>query len=383
MDAGKYYALLRFEEAALALRAAMRLGIVEEMGERKLMLAELRELFGFTGQGARTYVALLEVLEILESSRGVYSVSPRAKETLADDLPTSRKPYLQMGSGDDVDQLIEMLRGNFAKDSLPLYGDDAVEKTLMDVPDVAREIAIGLSSRARNFAEPLAAAISQHAGKARILADLGAGSPYVGLACLETMPHLKKVTLVDRPNGMQFVRELADKAIPNNEDVANLAQLDKLDYCEQDFFQSVPGADIYCLSNTAHDWLPDEYTQIITNLRDSIAQGGVVCIHEPLLLNMWNNSDQWIKALWMACYALALFKLTEGKGTCYTRDEHRGVMESCGFAMIGEGIETQDGCTALFFQLASDAAKRARETEQHHELQSAAQKKSAPKTRTS
>ena len=372
MDAGKYFALLRFKEAAVALRAALRLGIVEEMGERKLTLSEFREQFGFTEQGARTYVALLEVLEILEGSRGVYSISPRAKETLADDLPTSRKPYLEMGSGDDIDQLIEMLRGNFASESLPLYGDETVEKTMMDVPDVAREIALGLSSRARNFAAPLAAAITPHATKARIIADLGAGSPYVGLACLEAMPHLEKVTLVDRPNGMQFVRELADRAIENNADIANLAQLGKLEYCEQDFFQSVPGADIYCLSNTAHDWVPDEYTQIITNLRDSIAPGGVVCIHEPLLLNMWNNSDQWIKALWMACYALALFKLTEGKGTSYTRDEHRGVMESCGFAMVGDAVETQDGCTALFFQLTSDVRERAREAE-HHQLQSAPQ----------
>ena len=29
--------------------------------------------------------------------------------------------------------------------------------------------------------------------------------------------------------------------------------------CEQDFFQGVPTADIYCISNTAHDWLTTEY----------------------------------------------------------------------------------------------------------------------------
>ena len=350
MDAGKYYALLRFEEAAQALRVALKLGIVEKVGDQQLTRVQFAELFDFTPQGARTYIALLEVLEILEGSRGIYSIAPRAKEVLADDLPSSRKPYLLMGSGPEVDALIDMLRGDFDNQPLPLYGDSDTPKTLMDVPIVARDVAVGLSSRSRNFAQPLADAIAPYATKMRILADLGAGSPYVGLACLQAMPHLSKVKLVDRPNGMKFVRELAAQIESLGADTS------KLEYCEEDFFRSVPGADIYCVSNTAHDWLPEEYEQVITNLRDSIAPGGVVCIHEPLLPTMWNNSEQWIQALWMTCYALSLYKLTAGKGSCYTHDEHRGVMEGCGFGQVGEPVETQDGCTAIFFQLVGDIA---------------------------
>jgi hypothetical protein len=348
VDAGKYYALLRFEEASLALRAALKLDVVEQVGVRTLDLDEFRDLFGFTHQGARTYVALLEVMEVLLQSGRSIRIAPRAAETLADQLPTSRKPYLAMGTGDDVDTFIEQLRGNFPDKSLPLYGSDDVAETVMDVPAAAREIAVGLASRARNFAEPLAAAIKPFAIKAKIMADIGAGSPYVSQACLNVIPHLQRAILVDRANAMPFAREMA----------AEQGWSEKLEFREQDFFDSVPAADVYCISNTAHDWLAEEYVTIMTNVRDSIAPGGVVCVHEPLLLSNWNSAEQWVRALWMACYAMTLHKLTKGKGTCYTREEHYSVLSRCGFVPVGEPTETRDGCTALFYKMKSDVSRQ-------------------------
>jgi len=355
MDAGKYYALLRFEEASLALRAAMKLKVVEQIGHDELSLEELRDLFGFTDQGTRTFVALLEVMEILQHTGRVFSVADRAKEALSDGHPLSRKPYLSMGSGDEADALIEMLRGNFPESSLPLYGSDEVANTVMDDPEVAREIAVGLASRAKNFAEPLAAAIKPFGAKARIVADIGAGSPYVAQACLEALPHLNAAVLVDRPNGMQYAREMADALDINTE---------KVRFEEQDFFQGVPAADIYCISNTAHDWLKDEYATIMTNVRDAIAPGGVVCLHEPLLMSSWNSAAEWVHALWMASYALTLYKLTAGKGTCYTQAEHDHVMSGCGFVPIGEPADTLDGCTAMFYRLERDASFFTRDREE-------------------
>ena len=349
MDAGKYYALLRFEEASLALRAALKLDVVGRIGEESLTPSDFRERFSFTEQGARTFAALLEVAEVIQRRRGMISIAPRAKETLAENIPTSRRPYLSMGSGDETDALIEMLRGRFPESSLPLYGDEVSgNTTLMDVPDVGREIAFGLASRARNFAQPLAKAIAPHANKARIAADIGAGSPYVSVAIAEEIPHLSKVVLVDRANGMQYAKEMLENA-----------EASKLEFAEQDFFQSVPAADIYCVSNTAHDWLQAEYTTIMKHVRDSIAPGGTVCVHEPLLLSTWNSAAEWVRALWMASYALTLYKLTEGKGTCYTVEEHDAVMRDCGFARISKPSETCDGCSALFYKLEADVSQPA------------------------
>ena len=286
-------------------------------------------------------------MEVVQQSRGVFRVAERAKVSLGKGLESSRRPYLAMGLDDSIDQLIEMLKGNFA--SPPLYGSEQAAATLMDEPEVAREVSYGLASRARNFAEPLAEAIKPFAKKARIMADVGAGSPYVAVACARVIPHLAKVYLVDRANGLQYAKEMAADIHDS-----------RIEFAEHDFFQHVPPADLYCLSNTAHDWLKDEYASIMTNVRDSIAPEGIVCIHEPLLLTNWNSAAEWVHALWMASYALALYKLTEGKGTCYTRQEHNQVMEQCHFLPLGDPVETRDGCTALFYKCAGDADPEAR-----------------------
>ena len=345
MDAAKYYALLRFQEAAVAMQAAFHLNLVDKLSDRELTFVELRDEFGFTHQGARTYAILLEVMEVLANKKGKWSVTERAQATLTAQAPTSRRPYLALGAGDDCLQLIDALRGKFPDEYLPVYGGDATGATLMDDPVVAKELAIGLSSRARNFAQPLASLVSKYGSKGRILADIGAGSPYVAQACLTAMPHLSKVILVDRENGLKYAREMAKSAEINT---------DRIDFVAQDFFQDVPAADIYVVSNTVHDWLPSEYQEIMTNVRDALAPGGIVCVHEPLLLATWNSADEWVRALWMACYALTLYKLTSGKGTCYTHEEHNEIMGETGFEPLSEPAETSDGCSAVFYKLTGD-----------------------------
>jgi hypothetical protein len=198
MDAGRFYAQLRFEEASLALRAVLKMGLVDQLGDRTFSGEELRETLGFTEQAARTFFVLLQVMEILVVRDDRYRVTSLAAECLADGLPTSRKPYLSMGIGEDVDALLDLLKGNHPEGALPLYSGENAGETVMDDADVAREIALGLASRARNFAAPLAAAVADAAPAAKSLADIGAGSPYVAQACLDALPSLQKVILVDR-----------------------------------------------------------------------------------------------------------------------------------------------------------------------------------------
>ena len=342
MDAARFYALLRFEEASLALRAVMHMRLVDEMGDRAFSRAELREMFGFPEQAARTFFALLQVMGILECSDDAYRVTPLAAQCLADGVPTSRKPYLSMGTGDDVVALINLLKGNHPDDALPLYGEEDAGETVMDDTEVAREIAIGLSSRARNFAEPLAAAVAAQAPDAKSLADIGAGSPYVAQACLRALPGLQKVMLVDRANGMRFAHEII-----NNERI----DASRIEFHEGDFFDAVPTADVYVLSNTAHDWRPPEYSVIANNIRAVMPDDGLICIHEPILMTSWNNDSEWLHALWMACYALTLLRYTLGEGTCYTMEEHHAILKNCGFQPSGPPVSTSDGCTALFYRL--------------------------------
>ena len=92
MVAGRFYALLRFEEASLALRAVMQMSLVDQMGTRGLSRHELREMLGFTEQAARTFFALLQVMEILECRDDQYRVTTLAAQCLAGS--NSRLPFL-------------------------------------------------------------------------------------------------------------------------------------------------------------------------------------------------------------------------------------------------------------------------------------------------
>lgn len=342
MDAGRFYALLRFEEASLALRAVLRMGLVDRLGDRSFSRDELRETLGFTEQAARTFFALLQVMQILEVRDHRYRVTSLAADCLSDGVATSRKPYLSMGTGEEIDVLIDLLKGHHPQDALPLYSGENAGETVMDDAEIAREIALGLASRARNFAAPLAAAIAGEAPAAKSLADIGAGSPYVAQACLSALPNLEKVMLVDRANGMRFAHEM----IRNEQMDAG-----RLEFHEADFFGAVPRADAYVLSNTAHDWQPQEYSRLADNIREVMPDDGVVCIHEPILVTSWKSDAEWVRALWMACYALTLLRLTLGKGTCYTIDEHHAILAKSGLFPSGSPVPTCDGCTALFYRL--------------------------------
>ena len=316
---------------------------MDQLSNRSVSHEELRQALGFTEQAARTFFSLLRVMEILEFDEERYRVTERAAVCLADGIATSRKPYLAMGGVDDVDALLKLLRGEHAENARPLYGGEDSGVTVMDDTDVAREIAIGLSSRARNFAEPLAAAVASQSSHARSLADIGAGSPYVALACLAACPTIETAIMVDRANGMRFVREIIQ---------AERMDTSQLAFHEGDFFDSVPAADVYVLSNTAHDWQQSDYSLIMNHIRRVISNDGLVCIHEPLLLTSWDSDAQWVRALWMACYALTLLRITLGEGTCYSVEEHHAILASSGFEPVGQPVPTCDGCTALFYRVA-------------------------------
>jgi len=342
MDAGKFYALLRFEEAAIALRVVMRLGLVDRMSGRSFSRDDLRETLEFTEQAARTFFPLLQVMEILEMTEGAYRVPQDAAACLADGISTSRKPYLSIGTGADVDALINLLKGEQPAEALPLYSEEGAGQTVMDDTEMARDIALGLASRARNFADPLAAAVAHHAPNATSIADIGAGSPYVANACLHAIRGLEKVILVDRANGMRFAREVIQ---------SEQIEASRLEFHEGDFFDSVPAADVYVLSNAAHDWQVEQYSVILKNIRKAITNQGVVCIHEPVLKTSWGSDAEWIDALWMACYAMTLFRITVGEGTSYSVAEHHGVLATSGFVPGGTPVPPSDGCTALFYSV--------------------------------
>ena len=345
-DARDFYALLRFEEAALGLRTAFQLDLVERIGSRALTTHDVQGEFQFTPQATRTFGALLRVINVIDpADSDHWRVTELARNCLASEAEFTRRPYLAMGAHPEVETFVDLLQGRCDASSPALYGREGEAETLMDVEEVAQAVSFGLASRAKCFAQPLARAISSQAcPELTTLADIGAGSPYVASGCRQLMPQLTATKLVDRANGMRYVRQMLAASRESEKD---------FELCEQDFFQSVPTADIYSISNTAHDWLDSEYLEIMTHVRGAISREGLVCIHEPLLVTRWKTREEWQEALWMACYAVTLFRLTHGKGSCYTVEEHDQIQQRAGFSRSVDPIRTIDGCTALFYRVAA------------------------------
>lgn len=351
-DASPFYALLRYEEASLALRTALRLEIADHWSNRVFVLEDFRESFQFTAQGARTFAHLLHTMGILEfasTESDALQVSPLALDCLSKDSPDTRRPYLSMGADDAADALILNLQGKF-ESGTPLYAAEG-EESLMESHEteaVAREVAYGLSSRAKCFAPKLASFISSLIlPENAVLADLGAGSPYLAIETLKTDTNIDHAILVDRAAGLKFAKEMLELSSreAGSEELAH-----KIAFEEQNIFAEVPSAAVYCASNTAHDWLPEQYSKIANNIRRQIADDGFVVIHEPLQISNWQSEPERFRALWMACYALTLYRLTAGQGTCYTESEHDAIMQQSGFARFGKPFETTDGCTALAYK---------------------------------
>ncbi|MEM7558544.1 MAG: methyltransferase [Planctomycetota bacterium] len=353
-DEGNFYALLRFQEAADALRVCFELHLVDKLGHDTLDWQSLSQTFGFTDQGARTFGYLLVSMKVLEwidpmkPELGL-RLTELAKNALGERSEQSRLPYLSMGASDSTQQLINMLQGEFEGPSLYDAANDDCLMESAATDDVAREIAYGLASRAKNFAEPLAALISDSLNKRPIvdegervvMADLGAGSPYVALSCLRKQKERMSAVLVDQATGLKFAREMYDDIPPPQP---------PLDFLESNIFEQVPSANHYLLSNTVHDWLPQQCVELYKNISADAPERVTIMIHEPML---WPGNptpyNQW-DSLWKSCYGLTLYKLTGGQGSCYTLGEHISMLKKAGFRQACLPESTSDGCVAVDFQ---------------------------------
>ncbi|MEM7474520.1 MAG: methyltransferase [Planctomycetota bacterium] len=350
-DASNFYALLRYEEARHALMACFKLEIVDQLAGGSFSQQQFCQQFGFTKQGGRTFLHLLIAMDVIAASNNAvdeFQITLHAAECLSLTGDRSRRPYLQMGRDETSDALISMLRGDFVGTSL--YGEAGSQHaaSLMEdeqTQEIAAEVALGLASRARNFAIPLASCISSvlqelAIDEKLILADIGAGSPYVARACLDELPQIESALLVDQERGLQYANELL-KELPNAKGIET---------CTCNVFESAPAANIYLLSNTAHDWLPEACQKIYDNVHQTALSPSLLVLHEPLLVRPEEVSLQANQALWMACYALALYKLTHGQGTCYLESEHDAMLSESGFERVGSSMPTVDGCTALLYR---------------------------------
>jgi hypothetical protein len=102
------------------------------------------------------------------------------------------------------------------------------------------------------------------------IVDIGGGHGQLLLAILARNPHLSGV-LFDLPSGVAAARQGAGGDLPCTEFVAG------------DFFESVPGGDVYVIKKVVHDWDDRRATAILRNRRKAMLPRGKVLVAETLV----------------------------------------------------------------------------------------------------
>ena len=100
--------------------------------------------------------------------------------------------------------------------------------------------------------------------------DVGGGHGQLLSAILARNPHLSGV-LFDLPSGVAAAQQGAGGDLPRTEFVAG------------NFFESVPGGDIYVIKKVVHDWNDEHAAVIMRNCRKAMQPNGKVLLAETLV----------------------------------------------------------------------------------------------------
>ncbi|MEV8319960.1 methyltransferase [Streptomyces sp. NPDC059900] len=259
--------------AAQTLRAAVRLRVVELIGDQERSAAEVAADAGARPQPMTRLLRALASLGLLrEHTAGSFSVTP-AGATLDPRRPDSVTSLVRMFTEPT------MLRAWEHLDDSVRTGDIAFDKVfgrdffshLKEFPELSAEFNAAMSQAVR-----ATAAVLPHTfdfGRFTTVTDVGGGDGTLLSAVLREHPKLTGV-IYDTEEGLARAP-------------ATLERQGLTERCSPvagDFFRSVPaGADVYLMKSILHDWSDDQAVTILTHCREVLPPAGRVLIVEPVL----------------------------------------------------------------------------------------------------
>ncbi|MDA5285931.1 methyltransferase [Streptomyces sp. Isolate_45] len=259
--------------AAHTLRAAVRLDVVELIGDGPRTAAEVAAGAGTAHQPMTRLLRALSALGLLaEHTPDTFSVTP-AGALLGTGHPASLASFVRMFTDPAIVRAWEHLdssvrTGEIAFDSV--FGTDFFSH-LARHPALSTDFNAAMSQVASETAAvlPRAYDFSRFAS----VTDVGGGSGTLLAAVLETHPGLAGV-----------VFDTADGIAQAAETLARHGLEGRCSLMAGDFFQSVPrGSDVYLLKSVLHDWTDAQAVTILRHCREVLPPGGVVLIVEPVL----------------------------------------------------------------------------------------------------
>ncbi|MFI8392566.1 methyltransferase [Streptomyces sp. NPDC085540] len=268
--------------AAHTLRAAVRLEVVELIGDGPRTAAEVAEGAGTAHQPMTRLLRALTALGLLaEDTSDTFSVTP-AGALLGRGHPDSLASFVRMFTDPAIVRAWEHLEtsvrtGEIAFDSV--FGTDFFSH-LARHPELSTDFNAAMSQVVSETAAvlPRAFDFSRFAS----VTDVGGGNGTLLAAVLETHPGLDGV-LFDTADGLAGAAKT----------LARHGLEDRCSLIAGDFFQSVPqGSDVYLVKSILHDWTDAQAVTILRHCRQVLPPGGVVLIVEPVLPEVVSAEDE-------------------------------------------------------------------------------------------
>ncbi len=259
--------------AAQTVRAAVRLRVVELIGDKERTAAEVAADAGAEPRPmARLLRALASLGLLREHTADSFSVTP-AGALLDPGRPDALTSLVRMFTEPVMlrawEHLDDSVRtGDVAFDTV--FGKDFFSH-LKELPDLSAEFNAAMSQAVRETAAALPHAFDF--GRFSTVTDVGGGDGTLLSGVLRAHPALKGV-LYDTEEGL--------RQAPATLERQGLSA--RCSLVAGDFFRRVPeGADLYLMKSILHDWTDEQAVTILTHCREVLPSAGRVLIVEPVL----------------------------------------------------------------------------------------------------
>ncbi|MET9513739.1 methyltransferase [Streptomyces sp. NPDC002994] len=259
--------------AAQTLRAAVRLGVVELVGDTPRRAAEVAADAGAEhGPMTRLLRALAGLGLLKEAAPDSFSVTP-AGALLDPGRPDSLTSFVRMFTEPAIVRAWEHLddsvrTGEIAFDAV--FGTDFFSH-LAQHPELSAEFNAAMSQAVSETAAALPFAYDF--GRFTTVTDVGGGDGTLLAGVLDAHPGLTGVVF-DTAQGLAE----APKTLERH------GLKGRCSLIAGDFFRSVPeGSDLYLMKSILHDWTDDQAVTILSHCREVLPPGGLILIVEPVL----------------------------------------------------------------------------------------------------
>ncbi|MEV0123232.1 methyltransferase [Streptomyces sp. NPDC050703] len=266
--------------AAQTLRAAVRLKVVELLGDTPRRAADVAVDAGAESQSMTRLLRALTGLGLLrEHAPGTFSVTP-AGALLDPGSPDSLTSFVRMFTDPAIVRAWEHLDGSIRTGEAAfdaVFGTDFFSH-LAQHPELSADFNAAMSQAVAETAAALPYAFDFDRFTA--VTDVGGGDGTLLAGVLAAHPGL---------TGAVFDTAQGLAEAPKTMALHGLKE--RCSLIAGDFFRSVPeGSDLYMMKSILHDWTDDQAVTILSHCRKALPPGGLVLIVEPVLPEVVDTS---------------------------------------------------------------------------------------------